>query len=67
MSRLGPLQAEIMRRALLSPDLHVMPAGARERKACRRLEARGALRRALALPDVWSARPHIRKRKVFTT
>jgi hypothetical protein len=55
VDNLGPLQYEIYMRAFRSAYWRVTPAGARERKAIRRLEARGLLRPALGLPDVWTA------------
>lgn len=50
---LGPVQRRILDRAAHSTQGNVMPAGYLERRACRRLEARGRLFKRPGLPDVW--------------
>ena len=49
----GKRQMALIERAHRSRHLLVMPGGYLERRACRRLEARGILSRAVSFPDVW--------------
>lgn len=49
----GPVQNRLLRRARQSPARMVKPAGYLERRACRRLEARGFLVPTLGFPDCW--------------
>lgn len=50
---LGERQYEVIRRAQMSTLGMVMPAGFLERRACRRLVARGIFVPAIGFPDVW--------------
>lgn len=51
MKNIGPVQIRIITRAL--SGRMVMPADFLERRACRRLAARGILVPALGYPDCW--------------
>lgn len=50
---LGPVQTRLARRAATSVVGLVMPAGYLERRALRRMEARGIAATVPGLPDVW--------------
>lgn len=49
----GERQQVVIERARRSKLGAVMPAGFLERRACRRLVARGIMRPMLSYPDVW--------------
>lgn len=51
---IGKVQERLMSRARTSAEGNVMPAGWYERRALRRLERRGIVRRRLGLRDVWT-------------
>jgi hypothetical protein len=51
--RLGPVQRRLLRRAHKSPLGRVMPANWLERRALRRLAARGIAEKCVGLPEVW--------------
>lgn len=52
---IGPVQARVLIRAGESKAGNVMPANYLERRALRRLEARGIVATVAGLPDVWRA------------
>lgn len=51
--RVGERQYAVIFRARRSRLGYVMPGGFLERRALRRLEARGVMKPALGFPDVW--------------
>jgi hypothetical protein len=54
---LGPVQARLVGRAGTSTAGNVMPANYLERRALRRMQARGIAATVPGLPDVWSVNP----------
>jgi hypothetical protein len=54
---IGQRQDTVIRRARRSRYSYVMPANYLERRACRRLTARGIMSPALGFPDVWRLLP----------
>jgi hypothetical protein len=53
MKNIDPVQIALMIRLFGSPSGMVMPSGFLERRALRRLQARGVLIRSLGYPDCW--------------
>ena len=52
----------VIRRAMRAPSWQVMPADWRERRALRRMSARGEAAPVLGLPGVWTMHPHYLKK-----
>lgn len=48
----------VIRRAMRARSFNVMPANWRERRALRRMAARGTAAPVPGLPDVWTMHPH---------
>lgn len=57
LERVGERQYVVLYRARRGRLGHVMPGGYLERRACRRLTARGLLAPLVGYPDVWTLTP----------
>jgi hypothetical protein len=54
VERIGQRQYAVLYRARRGKQGNVMPGGFLERRACRRLTARGLMRPLVSFPDVWT-------------